>query len=50
MYTESKVPSISVGLRETYAKHGFVTLFKGNSISISLNCLEQALRFTIIEY
>lgn len=31
-------------------KDGLYALFKGNSISISLNCVEQALRFTIIEY
>lgn len=31
-------------------KGGLYALFKGNSISIALNCMEQSLRFTIIEY
>ena len=50
MYTETKVPSISAGLKESYLKDGLRSLFKGNSISVFLNCLEQSLRFTIIEY
>lgn len=48
MYTQTKCPNILLTLKETYVQHGFLALYKGNSISIFLNCLEQALRFTII--
>lgn len=48
MYKDTKCPSIIKGLKETYMKHGMQALFRGNTISVFLNCLEQALRFSII--
>jgi len=50
MYTDSKPPSIWKGLIETYDKKGIFGLFRGNSVSIMMSVLEQALRFTIIDY
>lgn len=50
MYQDTKCPGVISGLKDTYAKHGLSALFRGNSISVFLNCLEQGLRFTIIEY
>jgi solute carrier family 25 phosphate transporter 23/24/25/41 len=49
-YTETKTPTVMQGLQDVYKKHGFVSLFKGNSLSIFMSVLEQALRFAIIEY
>ena len=48
--TETKNPSLFQGIQQVSKKHGFVSLFKGNSISIFMSVLEQALRFSIIEY
>lgn len=50
MYTDSRPPGIWVGLRETYLKTGLLSLFRGNSVSIMMSVLEQALRFSIIDY
>lgn len=50
MYTYSKPPTVWKGLKETYHQHGFMNLFRGNSLSIFTSMLEQALRFLIIEY
>jgi solute carrier family 25 phosphate transporter 23/24/25/41 len=50
VYTETKTPTVWQGLQDVYKKHGFISLFKGNSLSIFMSVLEQALRFAIIEY
>jgi solute carrier family 25 phosphate transporter 23/24/25/41 len=50
MYTEVKPPTVLKGLKDVYVKSGFYGLYKGNSLSIFMSFLEQALRFAIIEY
>lgn len=50
MYTETKPPTMLKGLKDVYRKSGIYGLYKGNSLSIFMSFLEQALRFAIIEY
>lgn len=49
-YTESKPPGIWIGLKDIYKRYGLTGLFRGNSVSIMMNVLEQGLRFSIIDY
>ncbi len=49
-YTESKPPGVWIGLKDIYRRYGLIGLFRGNSVSIMMNVLEQALRFSIIDY
>lgn len=49
-FTETKPPTLFKGLKDIYSKSGFLSLYKGNTLSIFIAFLEQALRFAIIEY
>lgn len=50
MYTETKPPTVLKGLKDVYKTSGIHGLYKGNSLTIFMSFLEQALRFAIIEY
>jgi len=50
MYTKTQTPTVMKGLSQIYNQHGFTSLFRGNSISVVMNMLEQSMRFSIIEY
>ena len=50
MYPDSTPPSLIRGLVDVYREKGIKALFRGNSLSVSMNVVEQALRFAIIEY
>lgn len=49
-YNNKKTPNLVKGIYNIYESKGFPGLFKGNSISIYISCLEQSLRFAIIDY
>ena len=50
MYPDSTPPTLLRGLVDVYREKGVKALFRGNSLSVSMNVVEQALRFAIIEY
>ena len=50
MYTQTKPPTMLKGLKDVYMNSGIYGLYKGNSLTIFMSFLEQALRFAIIEY
>ena len=49
-YSTSKPPGIIRGLLNIYETKGLMGLYRGNSISITMSILEQAMRFVIIDY
>jgi solute carrier family 25 phosphate transporter 23/24/25/41 len=49
-YIASKPPSVARGILNIYEEKGFRGLYRGNTISISMSVLEQAMRFAIIDY
>jgi solute carrier family 25 phosphate transporter 23/24/25/41 len=50
MYINSKPPNILKGILDIYHERGIQGLYRGNSLSIVMSILEQAMRFVIIEY
>lgn len=49
MYINSKPPNVLKGILDIYHDKGIQGLYRGNSLSIVMSVLEQAMRFVIIE-
>jgi solute carrier family 25 phosphate transporter 23/24/25/41 len=49
-YIETKPPTLLKGFMQIYENRGLLGLYRGNSVSIVMSILEQAMRFAIIDY